>query len=310
MLVKEKTFTESPSPRIRAGETAEKEMAFLLQRRFGNDPSVFIINDLRIEHSGSTFQIDHLLVTQWGLFIIESKSVHCPVTIKVWDEKREHWSRNFAGKIEGFASPVLQAEEQARLLKEFLIAHKEKMLGKLIGLLQKGFSCCPIIPLVAISASGIIRVESGSLHKSILKADEIGPEITRQIAQLKKKARFFNPSLATGWSISEVEAAHIARLLTYAHTPRRNTQTRIEVESTSHPIQEVLPEAAAIPPVQPTGDKTQKDSEPKYYCYRCKVAIPKVVAKYCFERTRQFGGRAYCRSCQSALHTSNSLPHG
>lgn len=220
MIVKEKTFSTSSDPRIRAGEEAEKDMAFRLARRFGNDANVHVINDLRIEHEGNAFQIDHLLVTPFGLFIVESKSVHCPVTIKVWDEKREHWSRNFEGKIEGFDSPVLQAEEQGRLLKTFIRANAEQMLSKMIGLVQKGFGCCPIIPLVAISRTGVIDVESGTLHKSVLKADEIAPEIARQIATLRKKANLLNLSLDSGWEMTTDEAARAASFLNGAHTPR------------------------------------------------------------------------------------------
>ena len=159
-------------------------------------------------HEGNTFQIDHLLVTPVGLFIVESKSVHCPVTIKVWDDKREHWSRNFDGKTEGIDSPVLQAEEQGRLLKTFMRDNTEQMLGKMIGLVQKGFGYCPIITFVAISSSGVIEVASGTLHKSVLKADEIAPEIARQIASLKKKASLLNLSLDTGWEMTEEEAAN------------------------------------------------------------------------------------------------------
>jgi hypothetical protein len=158
MIVKEKQLSTATDPRVRAGDEAERDMAFRLARRFGNDPDVHIINDLRIEHEGHAFQIDHLLVTPFGLFIIESKSVHCPVTIKVWDKKREHWSRNFEGKVEGFDSPVLQAEEQGRLLKAFMRANTEQMLGKMIGFVQKGFGYCPIIPLVAISRTGVTNI--------------------------------------------------------------------------------------------------------------------------------------------------------
>lgn len=363
MLTKEKQFTDPTDPRIRAGEDAEKEMASRLQRRFGNDTTVHIINDLRIEHGGNAFQIDHLLVTPWGLFIIESKSVHCPVTIKVWDEKREHWSRNFSGTEEGFDSPVLQAAEQARLLKEFLRANSEKMLGKMIGLMQKGFTFCPIVPLVAISATGVIKVESGTLHKSVLKADEIAPEIAEQIAQLKKKARFFNPSLDAGWDMSEAEAERVASFLANAHTPKKpplptskTTSASSRVAADSKPSS--IPRAGAPCPAcgtqklvrksvkhadgtetdflacagypkecpqifalvsqalntttkpetdgglqqtTPVPEKGQRRPVEKNYCYQCKADIPGVVAKYCFDRPKLFGGRAFCRSCQDKL---------
>ncbi|MBA3995856.1 MAG: hypothetical protein C0466_01615 [Candidatus Accumulibacter sp.] len=358
MIVKEKQFSTSTDPRIRAGEEAEKDMAFRLARRFGNEADVHVINDLRIEHEGNAFQIDHLLVTRWGLFIVESKSVHCPVTIKVWDDKREHWSRTFEGKVEGFDSPVLQAEEQGRLLKAFMRANAEQMLGKLIGLLQKGFFYCPIVPLVAISRTGVIDVESGTLHKSVLKADEIAPEIDRQLATLKKKAKFLNLSLETGWEMSADEAARVASFLCSRHAPKappkstaqaapketappaskaqgsvprvgapcpkcgtrklvRKSVKRADGTETDflacagHPtdcqqIFALVTKAQATPKAEAgsgdstaaTAKKPQRRQAGKTYCYKCKTNIPQNVADYCFNKREQFGGRAYCRSCQ------------
>lgn len=236
MIVKEKKFSPSTDPRVRAGDEAEKSMAFRLERRFGHEPRVHVINDLRIEHEGNAFQIDHLLVTPWGLFIVESKSVHCPVTIKVWDDKREHWSRNFDGKTEGIDSPVLQAEEQGRLLKIFMRDNTEQMLGKMIGLVQKGFGYCPIISFVAISSSGVIEVASGALHKSVLKADEIAPEIDRQIASLKKKAKLLNLSLDTGWEMTEEEAAKVASFLVSAHCQKQTQRQEAPLPSKESPL--------------------------------------------------------------------------
>lgn len=369
MLAKEKQFTDSDDPRIRAGNEAEKEMAFRLQRRFGTDSTTHIINDLRIEHDGNAFQIDHLLVTPWALFIVESKSVHCPVTIKVWDENREHWSRHFGDKIEGFDSPILQAEEQGRLLKDYLRANSEEMLGKMIGLVQKGFFYCPIIPLVAISRTGVIHVESGTLRKNIFKADEIAPEIARQIKELKKKASIFNLSLDTGWEMSEEEAGQVASFLCRTHTPRIESSRAI-----ISPAQKPLTAASTKPGSAPrvgatcpacgtrklirksvkrtdgtetdflaceghpaackqifalvtkdlvaTGSKEAPTRQPditndkrrqprpaqKKYCYSCKADIPEIVAKYCFDRPKQFGGRAYCRSCQGKMSAPDMNP--
>jgi len=247
MIAKEKKFSTSNDPRVRAGDEAEKDIAYRLTRRFGNEPNVHVINDLRIEHDGNVFQIDHLLVTPWGLFIVESKSVHCPVTIKVWDEKREHWSRNFEGKVEGFDSPVLQAEEQGRVLKAFLRANAEQMLGKMIGVMQKGFRNCPIIPFVAISRTGVIEVESGTLHESVLKADEIAPEIARRIATLKKKASLLNLSLDTGWEMTVEEGAQVASFLISAHIPK-------------HPLKE---EAQPAPKISAPPANVQTGSVPR-----------------------------------------------
>lgn len=371
MLTKEKQFTDSNAPRIRAGEEAEKEMAFRLQRRFGKDTTAHIINDLRIEHDGNAFQIDHLVVTPWALFIVESKSVHCPVTIKVWDENREHWSRDFEGKVEGFDSPILQAEEQGRLLKDFLRANSEQMLGKMIGLVQKGFFYCPIITLVAISRTGVINVESGTLRKNVLKADEIAPEIAKQIKDLKKKASIFNFSLETGWEMTEEEATRVASLLSSAHIPKTSTRPAIKatpkktdalastksgtvprvgaicptcgtrkllrksvkrtdgtetdfLACSGHPkectqIFALVAKVADTPKAEeapaeekaaPSTRKQQRRQSEKKYCYECKIDIPEVVAKYCFDHPKRFGGRAYCRNCQNDIGTLERTVQG
>lgn len=358
MIVKEKQFSTSTDPRVRAGNEAEKDMAFRLARRFRSDANVHVINDLRIEYDNNVFQIDHLLITPYGFFIVESKSVHCPVTIKVWDETREHWSRTFDGKVEGFDSPVLQAEEQGRLLKVFIRANAERVLGKMIGLVQKGFAYCPIIPLVAISRTGVIDVESGSLHKSVLKADEIAPEIVRQIAVLKKKANVLNLSLDVGWEMSAAEAARVAGFLNSAHRPKAlQEEVALPVAKESAPqanaVKGRAPRVGAPCPkcgtrklvrksvkrsdgtetdflacaghpndcqqifalvtkeldapneqAQVEGEaaelvtKPQRKLAKKRYCYKCKIDIDKNVADYCFDRSEQFGGRAYCRKCQ------------
>lgn len=362
MIVKEKKFSPSTDPRVRAGDEAEKDMAFRLGRRFSQEPNVHIINDLRIVHEGNTFQIDHLLVTPVGLFIVESKSVHCPVTIKVWDDKREHWSRNFDGKTEGIDSPVLQADEQGRLLKIFMRDNTEQMLGKMIGLVQKGFGYCPIITFVAISSSGVIEVASGTLHKSVLKADEIAPEIARQIASLKKKANLLNLSLDTGWEMTEEEAAKVASFLVSAHCEKQPQRKEAPLPSKASPLP-VITQAGTVPRVGAScpkcgirklvrksvnrSDGTETDflacggypqdctqifalttkpieapkaevasqaggtkpiiGQPprhqsgKKYCYKCKADIEQKVADYCFKRPGQFGGKAYCRSCQGEL---------
>jgi hypothetical protein len=42
MIVKEKIFSFSTDPRVRAGDEAEKDMAFRLGRRFGHEPNAHI----------------------------------------------------------------------------------------------------------------------------------------------------------------------------------------------------------------------------------------------------------------------------
>ncbi|MDP2792735.1 MAG: nuclease-related domain-containing protein [Sulfurisoma sp.] len=348
MLVKAKHFTNPDDAQLKAGEDAERQMAHLLERRFGTREEVFIINDLRIavQHL-PPFQIDHLVVSCYGLFVVESKSIHATVTITRWDDQREHWKRSYRGNEQGMDSPVLQAAEQARLLRLFILKNTERLLGKLIGI-QKGFGLCPFIPYVAISSTGIIdMVPAGyAPPKNVFKADEIAPTIDDELKSLAKKASLLNLSLESGWSMSQEEAKRTAEFLAQSHTPLRANKL-------TDPVIQPLQAGASCPSCQvgklvhatakqPDGSKAAylacernkdksclwhirleapviirpnpistttppqpslpppkiKTANKSLYCNACKAPISRNVAKYCFDRESQFGGKPYCMECQ------------
>lgn len=223
MLIKPKTFTPSTDIRHQAGDEAEKQMAYLLDRRFEARDDVFLLHDLRIENGRHAFQIDHLVVTRYGLFLVESKSIHSTVSITRHDEKREHWSRTFRGREEGIPSPVRQVQEQGRLLHDFLRENREQILGKLLGLMQKGFKYCPVDTFVGVSTSATFDLVGNTpLPQEVFKADEIAPEIELRLKDRDKRNSLLalNPLADVPWTMSKEEALATARFLLQQHTPR------------------------------------------------------------------------------------------
>ena len=73
-----------------AGVKAEKQMAFYLNRAFGEDDKVCVINDLRLEYNGEVAQFDHLMVHEFGFVVVESKSVSTKVSVN----KHGEWIRH------------------------------------------------------------------------------------------------------------------------------------------------------------------------------------------------------------------------
>ena len=196
MILKEKQFTNPSDPRLLAGEEAEKQLAHYLKRAFKKRDDCFVINDLRLTHDGETAQIDHLIVSPYGLVIIESKSCHSTIIV----DEFNRWARTFNGKQEGMQSPVLQATEQGRIVKELLRANTETLLGKmLMGSVQKGFGYCPFLIYVAVSDSGII--EQKTVVPELYKADEVAKAITGTLDALKEKSDLLSPKF---WLTSEV----------------------------------------------------------------------------------------------------------
>lgn len=131
MLIKSKVFVPQSDPRLKAGDEAERQMAFLLDRRFEDRDDVFVLHDLRIQKGKYAFQIDHLVVTRYGIALIESKSIH--------SKGVDHPPRRAAGTGAASSaagrrasSPVRQVQEQARLLREYLRENADQVLGKLL----------------------------------------------------------------------------------------------------------------------------------------------------------------------------------
>jgi len=223
MLIKSKVFVPQSDPRLKAGDEAERQMAFLLDRRFEDRDDVFVLHDLRIQKGKYAFQIDHLVVTRYGIALIESKSIHSKVSITRHDERREHWSREFRGREEGIPSPVRQVQEQARLLREYLRENADQILGKMLGLLQKGFRYCPFDTYVGVSTSAVFKLARGTrLPEHVYKADEVAPEIDQQLQARAKGDSLLklNPLAEVQWAISKAEALATARFLLAHDSPR------------------------------------------------------------------------------------------
>jgi len=179
VIVKDKDTIANATKNEAKGEAAEKQMAFYLNRQFGDARDVFVFNDLRIERNGEFAQMDHLIVHQFGLIIVESKSVTGSITVN------EHLE--FERKTTGIPSPILQARMQRDLLRALLTDHKKELRGKIFGIKQGGFINCPINIFVAISDTGKIRRVGKKIKiPELMKADQVSGSLQELITAHKK----------------------------------------------------------------------------------------------------------------------------
>ena len=73
-------------------------------------------HNIIIPASNGTTQIDHLIISKYGLFLIETKN-H-----KGWifgDERNKLWTQTFKGKKYSFQNPLRQTFRQKLILAEF-----------------------------------------------------------------------------------------------------------------------------------------------------------------------------------------------
>ena len=205
-----------------AGRKAEETMSFYLKRRFYNTKELFVINNLRFPWLNSYVQIDHLIFSRYGAFIIESKSVRHKVKYE-----GEQWFRLWDNHWTGMKNPVLQAEEQGRELLDLLCQNYKSLLGKMLGLVQKGFGYMPVQCFVAISDTGMfIPPQKNNLYKDqVFKADTISDKIISNYKKLKQVNSAFK-HLASGftikyepWGMNEEELQRVIKFLLSIHVP-------------------------------------------------------------------------------------------
>ena len=85
-------------------------------------------HDVIIPSRNGTTQIDHLLVSPYGLFIVETKNR------KGWifgSENQPKWTQTLYGKKYSFQNPIRQTFRQKKILSEFL-GLKESMIQSVI----------------------------------------------------------------------------------------------------------------------------------------------------------------------------------
>ena len=82
------------------------------------------INNVTIPTANGTTQIDHVIVSKYGIFVIETKN------IKGWiygDEKQRQWTQVLYGKKYRFQNPLLQNYRHTKALAEFLGVEHSKI---------------------------------------------------------------------------------------------------------------------------------------------------------------------------------------
>jgi predicted RNA-binding Zn-ribbon protein involved in translation (DUF1610 family) len=157
-----------------AGVRAEKDMAYYLCVAMREKPEFAVFNNLKVDHDGLTAQIDHLVLTRWTAYFIESKSVSQSIYVNEHGEWGRVWGRRFAS----MESPVEQSHRHQQVLYDFLNAHREQFMGKLLGLKTKGFAKL-LTPqhYVAISPRGQIRGRGRDKFPQVKKADQVSGAI-------------------------------------------------------------------------------------------------------------------------------------
>lgn len=117
LLFYTKVFLSSPKFK---GNIGEKEVNIVLKNLGEN---YFIHNDILIKTNKGTSQIDHVVVSPYGIFVIETKNYQGIIT---GGEKSEYWKQNIWGNKFHFKNPMKQNWGHIYALKEVLPQYSNK----------------------------------------------------------------------------------------------------------------------------------------------------------------------------------------
>ena len=107
-------MNEVYGPKIKGAE-GEYTVAKLLRKL--NKKKYKILNDVYIKTNGRSTQIDHLVISVFGIFVIETKNYDGWIH---GSEKSEYWTQSFYKKKIKFRNPIKQNWAHVYVLKEVL----------------------------------------------------------------------------------------------------------------------------------------------------------------------------------------------
>jgi hypothetical protein len=99
---------------VSKGEYGEYAVASVLEKL----PKEYrVFNDVYLENKGFSSQIDHVVISQYGVFVIETKNYSGNV---YGSEKAEHWTQYLNGEGYEFRNPILQNRSHELAIKNTL----------------------------------------------------------------------------------------------------------------------------------------------------------------------------------------------
>jgi hypothetical protein len=170
------------------GIIGEKTISVFLSRL---DPTKYkVINDLMLRTEGKTSQIDHVVVSNYGIFVIETKNY------KGWilgDERGEQWTQVIYKRKEKFYNPIRQNYGHVQALKQHLQDYKE----------------LNFIPIVVFSINADLKVKTNSkVIYSVNLLKTIREYTVESLTDLQKEA-IYSKLITLNVCEKEVRTQHV-----------------------------------------------------------------------------------------------------
>ncbi len=103
------------------------EAASALTQKVLLDPKIYTsIHNVTLQTGNGTTQIDHIIVSRHGIFVVETKNMDGWI---FGDEKSPQWTQSLFGKKYRFQNPLHQNYRHTKVLEDFLGVGPEKLIS-------------------------------------------------------------------------------------------------------------------------------------------------------------------------------------
>ena len=128
-------------------------MAYYLAARLGENAELLVFNNLKVEHRGFVAQIDHLVLSRWTAYFVETKSVSDTISINAEGQ----WARVYGRKYANMESPLEQSRRHETILFDLLTACLPEFMSKWLGMQMTFRKLLEVRHLVAVSVGATIQ---------------------------------------------------------------------------------------------------------------------------------------------------------
>ena len=204
MILKELDPFHGGDDRALAARISADRMAYYLRRFYRRSTQVDVLNGLRVRTGGSIARVDHLLLHDHGLLIVEREDVSGAIGI----DDDGQWTLTRDGATEILGSPITRAYVQALLLKEFL----DKRVR------QRGFfDKLELDVLVVVADDCEIEWPTTGRLVEVCERESVFDRVSRRLEQCQQEAQGPGP-------LTQVERRTLGNFLAHSHWPRSDME--------------------------------------------------------------------------------------
>lgn len=121
----------------------------------------YLLNDVYLNIQGNSVQIDHIIVSKYGIFVIETKNYKGLI---FGTDKSEYWTKNMYGKKYTFRNPLKQNYYHVKCLQSLLNIPQSKFVP-IVVFLKGAILRCKTLGVVVSSNKLLKEIRS---HKTLV----------------------------------------------------------------------------------------------------------------------------------------------